>query len=1069
MSKVRIYDLAKELKLDNKKVIEEVRRFGYDVSVPSNSVPPDIAEKVKSKYFPQKTQAERRVKLVKHRNDENDGIPLTVEETFVELPKVIESQKPVIEKTETETINVETKSPEVRVPEVKPIEVRPPSVVKVVKKVETPAVPATTVVPPPVIEKPSPDVRESEEAAKPRIVKIEPPRVEQPAVVQPQPALVAPPQPLPVQPETKPALAKVETKPISVPTPVQDPKPAVQPAVNKSTPAAASPAPASSTGVRTQIIPLQPPPPAPPQPQPQPQQRTHHQGQGQGQQQPRNQQPHQQQHQQGRPQGQGQPQRRDGDRDRGGDRFRQGQQGQGQPYQQRPQHQGGQQGQGQPYQQRPQHQGGQQGQGQPYQQRPPYQGQQQHPRNQGGVPPQKLVSKPMTQVLHRVTAQPEGEALEGQRTTYIPPPDTRKKGRRSGGGNARPLHVKKEDREKLPSLQHPIAAAAVPKVVVPKELKPIKLVEGSTVKEFAEKLEVKPKDVVALLLSKGVMATINQILNADVAREIGREFGFEVSYADFEEMTANAEIEDIIDQGEEDELETRAPVVTVMGHVDHGKTSLLDAIRKTRVAEGEAGGITQHIGAYSVNVADPDHPERKRRVVFLDTPGHEAFTMMRARGAKATDVVILVVAADDGVMPQTIEAIEHAKAAGVPIVVAINKIDKPAAQPDRVKQALSDYGLVWDGWGGETVMVEVSAKQRINLNSLLEMILLTADILDLKASPKRLGSGVVLEAKLDKGRGAVATVLVQNGTLKVGDPVIAGLFFGRVRAMHDDRLQIVTEVGPASPVEVLGLQGVPSAGDPFQVVTDVAKAQQISMLRQSKKRMLELSRSSAQRLEDLFSAMQAGKLKELLVILKTDVQGSVEVLKDTLQKLSTDKVKVRVIRSGVGAITESDVLLATASNDMAHSAVIIGFNVRPELRAEELARLENVDIRLHSIIYKIEEEIRNAMLGMLEATIKEVPLGKAEIRQLIKIPKIGNIAGVMVIDGIIKRTAKARLVRDGAVIHEGNISSLRRFKDDVSEVKQGFECGIGIEKYSDIKLGDIIEVFTTEKVVPTEL
>ena len=622
-------------------------------------------------------------------------------------------------------------------------------------------------------------------------------------------------------------------------------------------------------------------------------------------------------------------------------------------------------------------------------------------------------------------------------------------------------------REKLPHLQPPPTTAIAPKVIVPKELKPVKLVEGTTVKELAEKLEVKPKDVVALLLSKGVMATINQTLNSEVVREIGHDFGYEISFVDFEEMTTDIEFEEIVSRGEA--LETRAPVVTVMGHVDHGKTSLLDAIRKTRVAEGEAGGITQHIGAYSVLVPDPDKPEEKRRVVFLDTPGHEAFTMMRARGAKVTDIVVLVVAADDGVMPQTIEAIEHAKAAGVPIVVAINKVDKPQAQPDRVKQALSDYGLVWDGWGGETVMVEVSAKHRVNLNGLLEMLLLSADILDLKADSQRIGMGVVLEAKLDKGRGVVATVLVQNGTLKVGDPVIAGMFFGRVRAMFDEIGKPIQTAGPCTPVEVLGLQGIPAAGDQFQVVTDVAKAQQITLLRQSKKRMLELSRSSAQKLEDLFSAVQTGKLKELLVILKTDVQGSVEVLKDTLQKLSTDKVKVRVIRSGVGAITESDVLLASASNDMAHTAVIIGFNVRPEQRAEEIARLENVDVRLHSIIYKVEEEIRNAMIGMLEATIKEVPLGKAEIRQIIKIPKAGNIAGVMVIDGIIKRAAKLRLIRDGVLIHEGQLSSLRRFKDDVSEVKQGFECGIGIEKYSDIKIGDILEIYTTEKVTPTAL
>ncbi len=963
MSKVRIYDLAKELKLDNKKVIEEVRRFGYDVSVPSNSVPLEIAEKVKSKYFPQKTQADRRVKLVKHRFDEQPSpLPEAAQET-------VKQEAPPLRPPAYQEAQVQ----EVRIP------VAPQ--IKIVKKVEPP---------PQVVPSQQPEYRPVEVQEKPekkeiksRIVRIEAPR------------------------ET-PVAAAPAAQP--VPPTIQKPSEATERAT---APPPAPPAQSQTgTGVKTQIIPLQVQLP-PRQPQQYQQNRSS--------QQPQQPQKERQQYQQNRSS-------------------------------QQPQ---------QPQKERSNQQ----------------QPQQSYQRSQFSGKPdsisvdrqamQKLVSKPMGQSFNRPLQQPELiEVPEGQRTTYIPPPDTRKKGRRSTPQQAKATAFKKEDREKLPMRHVPITQAAIPKAA-PKELKPIKLVEGCTVKEFAEKLEVKPKDVVALLLGKGVMATINQTLNADVAREIGREFGYEVSFAGFEEMTAEVEFE--IEPQLLEDSETRAPVVTVMGHVDHGKTSLLDAIRKTRVAEGEAGGITQHIGAYSVEVPDPDHPEHKRRVVFLDTPGHEAFTMMRARGARVTDVVVLVVAADDGVMPQTVEAIEHAKAAGVPIVVAINKIDKPQAQPDRVKQALSEYGLLWDGWGGDTVMVEVSAKQRINLEGLLEMILLTSDILNLKSSPKRLGTGVVLEAKLDKGRGAVATVLIQNGTLRVGDPVIAGLFFGRVRAMFDDRGRQIQEAGPSTPVEVLGLQGVPSAGDQFQVVTDVAKAQQISSLRQSKKRILELSRSSAQRLEDLFSAMQAGKLKELLVILKADVQGSVEVLKDTLQKLSTDKVKVRVIRSGAGAITESDVLLAAASNDMAHSAVIIGFNVRPEQRAEELAKLENVDIRLHTIIYKIEEEIRAAMLGMLEATLKEVPLGKAEIRRVIKIPKVGNIAGCMVLDGVIKRTARLRLLRDGVVVYEGSVSSLRRFKEDVSEVKQGFECGIGIERYSDLKVGDIIEAFTTEKVAPTEL
>jgi len=605
--------------------------------------------------------------------------------------------------------------------------------------------------------------------------------------------------------------------------------------------------------------------------------------------------------------------------------------------------------------------------------------------------------------------------------------------------------------------------------VVPAELKPVRLIEGSTVREFAEKLEVKPKDVVSMLFERGVMATINQTLNADMAREVGRFFGFDVSFGGFEDMTVESEFE-ITPEAMED-TESRAPVVTVMGHVDHGKTSLLDAIRTSRVAEGEAGGITQHIGAYSVEVPNPDQPHLTRRIVFLDTPGHEAFTMMRARGAKVTDIVVLVVAADDGVMPQTIEAIEHARAANVPIVVAINKIDKPDANVDRVKKELADRGLLWEGWGGSTTMVEVSAKKHEKIDSLLELILLTADLLDLKSNPRRLATGTVLEAKLDRGRGPVATVLIQNGTLKIGEPFIVGNYFGRVRALFNDRAEQIEETGPATPIEVLGLQGVPAAGDQFQVVADVAKAQQISAYRQSKARASALARTAARGLDQLHSQMEAGEVKELLIILKTDVQGSVEVLKDTLAKLSTDKVKVRIIRSGVGAITESDVLLASASNATTSGAatVIIGFNVRPESRADEIAKQEDVDIRLHSIIYKVEEEIRNAMIGMLDATIKETVIGKAEIRDVIRVPKVGSVAGSMVIDGFIRRTARARLIRDNVVIFENAIGSLRRFKDDVSEVQQGYECGLTIERFNDYKVGDVVEAYVTEKVAATEL
>jgi translation initiation factor IF-2 len=492
-----------------------------------------------------------------------------------------------------------------------------------------------------------------------------------------------------------------------------------------------------------------------------------------------------------------------------------------------------------------------------------------------------------------------------------------------------------------------------------------------------------------------------------------------------------------------------------MGHVDHGKTTLLDAIRSARVAEREAGGITQHIGAYAVQVND-------RNVVFLDTPGHEAFTMMRARGARVTDVVILVVAADDGVMPQTKEAIDHARAAGVPILVAINKIDKPNANPDRVKKELSDLGLTPEQWGGQTVTVDVSAKKKENLELLLEMILLVTEISDLKANPKRNASGTVLEAKLDRGRGPVATILVQDGTLRVGDTLIAGTIVGKVRALIDDRGRQLKTAGPATPVEVLGLGGLPQPGDAFQALTDAAKARQIALFRQTQAKEKALGGKGARlTLESLQAQIADGGIKELPIIVKADVQGSAEVVGDTLTKLTDDKVKVRIIHSGVGAINESDVLLASASN-----AIIIGFNVRPDRNAADVAERETVDIRLHSVIYNVVDEMKKAMTGLLDPTFKEVKIGRAEVRDIFKVPKFGTIAGCMVTDGRIARTGdvQARLLRDNVVVFEGKIGSLRRFKDDVSEVKSGFECGIGFDRYNDLKVGDIIEAFVVEKV-----
>ncbi|MBC7795392.1 MAG: translation initiation factor IF-2, partial [Pyrinomonadaceae bacterium] len=599
------------------------------------------------------------------------------------------------------------------------------------------------------------------------------------------------------------------------------------------------------------------------------------------------------------------------------------------------------------------------------------------------------------------------------------------------------------------------------------ELKQARLVDGATVREFAEKLGIVPRDVVQVLIKRGVFATVNQPLSAEMAKDLATTFGYELTFVPFEEMVVEQEFEELIASDSDDLEFARAPVVTVMGHVDHGKTSLLDAIRRADVVSGEAGGITQHIGAYSVFVQNPDKKEETRRVVFLDTPGHEAFTMMRARGAKATDVVILVVAADDGVMPQTIEAIQHAKAAKVPIIVAINKVDKPEANVEKVKQELSGYELIPVEWGGDTEMIEVSAKQKKNLDVLLETVLITTDILDLKASPTRLASGVVLEAKLDRGRGAVATVLVQQGTMRVGDPFIVGQFSGKVRAMFSDRGEMLTEVAPSTPVEVLGLQGVPQAGDNLQVVSDVDRAQQISSQRQQQVRAASLLQTASLGLESLGKA----EVKELLIILKADVQGSVEVLRSTLEKLSTGKVKVKVVRSGVGAITESDVLLASATQaDSAQTAVvIIGFNVRPEVKASELAKAEIVDVRLHSIIYKVEEEIRAAMIGMLDAIEKEVILGHALILDVFKVSKVGSIAGCRVLDGVMKRQSKARLLRDSVVIWEGELSSLKRFKDDAAEVREGFECGIGLQNYNDLKADDQIECYFVEKIAPTEL
>lgn len=614
-----------------------------------------------------------------------------------------------------------------------------------------------------------------------------------------------------------------------------------------------------------------------------------------------------------------------------------------------------------------------------------------------------------------------------------------------------------------PVVKKEIAEAVVkPQVskVIPVETAPVapltpkeklKIPQIVTVGELADRLKIKPTELIKKLMQIDIMATINQRLSPDTVSVITDEYGFEAEIIPLfgEEILAR---EETVDRPED--LQSRPPVVTIMGHVDHGKTSLLDTIRETNVAGGEAGGITQHIGAYKVSLPHGN-------IVFLDTPGHEAFTAMRARGAQATDIVVLVVAADDGVMPQTIEAINHAKAAGVPIIVAVNKIDLPGANVQRIKQELANYGLASEDWGGKTIYVEVSAKKKINIAQLLEMILLEAEMQELKANPKTKAKGVVIEAKLDRGRGPVATILVQKGTLKQGDIFVVGQMYGKVRALLNDKLEKVDAATPSIPVEVLGLSGLPAAGDAFQVVSDEREARHIASMRQEIKRIEELNSAKEKvKLDELYDQIKEGKIKELKVIIKADVQGSAEAIKESLLKLSHKEIKISVIHTGIGGITESDVILASVSN-----AIIIGFNVRPPAVVETLAEREKVDIRLYRIIYEVLDDVRKALEGMLEPELKEVKLGRAEVRQVFKVPKGGFVAGSYVLDGMIPRIGQARLVRDSVVIFEGKIGSLRRFKDDVKEVAYGYECGITLENFNDIKAGDVIEAYKFEKIM----
>ncbi len=577
--------------------------------------------------------------------------------------------------------------------------------------------------------------------------------------------------------------------------------------------------------------------------------------------------------------------------------------------------------------------------------------------------------------------------------------------------------------------------------------KKVRITEAQTVKELAELLEIPPAEVIKHLMGVGILSTMNQIIDIDVAVSVVQKFGreAEVVEAGSEELLFEEEEEG------EDHVVPRAPVVTVMGHVDHGKTRLLDAIRKTNVIGQEAGGITQRIGAYHVTVD-------KGTIVFLDTPGHEAFTAMRARGVQVTDIVVLVVAADSGVMPQTREAIAHARAAGVPIVVAINKVDLPNANPDKVKKDLTEFNLVPEEWGGDTIMVEVSAKQQQGIEDLLEMILLQTEILELKANPKLRSKGVVIESAMDRGRGPVATVLVQRGTLQVGDPFLAGLHHGKVRALMDDQGKKVESAGPSMPIVVLGFSGVPRAGDSFVVVQDERKARQIGALRLKRQHQEELAKSARTSLEDFLEGVQKGVVKELPIVLKTDTQGSSQALQEALKKLSTEEVKLRFIHQAVGGISESDVMLASTSR-----GIIIGFHVRPTPQASRLAQQERVDIRLYSVIYEALNDVKAALEGLMDPTYREVVLGRAEVRQIFTIPKVGVVAGCHVTEGVVQRTADARLLRDDVVVFEGKISSLRRFKDDVSEVSGGFECGITLDQFQDVKPGDIIEPYVMQE------
>ena len=945
MSKVRINDLARELEVKSKQILDVLPDVGVtEKKTHSSSLEDDEADRVREKLGAKRVgSAAKRTTAASGKEEPKPKIDLSKISKPGDVLKAIKKQ-------------TEEPKREIQLP-AKPAIAGPvkPSVV----------IPRSAVTPkPPVVEKPAEPVLEPPAAAAPRT-----PRTIMPQTVRPAPAIVQKPASPPEAPAAPPAAAPPEAPATAAPT---------QPA------AAALPTPAAPP-IRRTVVPQTGPRPVYAAPKTQPS---------------------------------------------------------GMPIGQRP---GGMPVRGQPIFQRPRPQTP--GTGRTF---TPGGG----PRPSGGgfAPGQR---RPM----HPTRTGPGGRPPMGG-APGLPPPGAGRPAGRPGAPPRRPgqRYIPKQQEGPMKGYVPPSRAQQYNEPLP--ITRDIVITEGVSVKDLAEKLGVRAKDIIARLLARGVMATVNQTLDSSLATDIAKHFGAAAQTISFEEQVQK-ETEAAL--GPEVEVDTgdgakRPPVVTIMGHVDHGKTSLLDAIRETEVAAGEAGGITQHIGAYKVKIAKEDSPAFGREITFLDTPGHEAFTRMRARGAKVTDIVVLVVAADDGVMPQTLEAIDHAKAANVPLIVAVNKIDKPDALPDRVKKQLADRGLMPEDWGGTTVFVDVSAKQKTNLDLLLEMICLTADIQGLKANAERPAVGSVVEAKLDRGRGSVATILVQNGTLRTGDNFVVGNTFGKVRAMFDDRGNAVNDAGPSTPVEVIGLEGLPTSGDQL-VVVERDKAKGIAQYREMKAREATLAKQARVSLETLSQQIAQAGSKELPLIIKGDVAGSVEVLADTLEKLSTEKVRIKVLHSGVGAITETDVLLASASN-----AIIIGFNVRPERKAQDVAEQEQVDIRLHSIIYELQDEIRKAMAGLLEPVIKETYQGRALVKDTFRIPKVGTIAGCQVADGFIKRDSHVRLVRDGATVYTGKISSLKRFKDDASEVRNGMECGIAIAGYGDIKVGDTIEAFAVEKI-----